>query len=280
MRLETIRQGLKRELTRAETLHSFEAARDRHPALQPFDDPLAAVAFLNDTDCRATSARSAVTRAMIEEVQTRGTSCWAALLLYAYFPGLLRIRGSAYRARGLSNEELDLLVLESFLEVASTLPLDRQGRLAVVNLVLGTRKVVFRQLRREAERVDTERAWPDGLEDLIAADIPSPERQLLRCEAERALAPERIRAWVRELCKDEPEDDTLLVLGTYASGTPLITYVRQVWSDAGADELLRHYQRCRRRRSRLLDRLRRRARSGSVSHLAYGPALLQQEAWS
>ena len=280
MRLETIREGLKREVAKAETRLTFEAARDRHPALRPFDDPLAAVDFLNDTDRRATSARSEVTRAMIEEVQTRGTSCWAAVLLYAYFPGLLRIRGSAHRARGLSAEEIDLLVIEAFVEVASTLPLDRQGRLAVVNLVLGTRKVVFRHLRSEAERVDTERAWPEGLEDIIAGHIPSPEGLLIRREAERALAPERIRAWVRDLCKGEPEDDTLLVLGTYASGTPLITYVRQVWSDAGADELLRHYERCRRRRSRLLDRLRQKVRARRVSHSPLSTALPQQEVWS
>jgi hypothetical protein len=280
MRLETVREALARQVAAAETRHHFEAARERHPALRPFDDPLAAVAFLNDTDHRATSARSAVTRAMIEEVQERGTSCWGALLLYAYFPGLLRIRGSAHRARGLSSEELDLLVLESFLEVAATLPLDRQGRLAVVNLVLGTRKTVFRHLRSEAQRADAERAWPEGIEELVAGNIPSPERLLIRGEAERALAPERIRAWVRELCEDEPEDDLLLVLGTYASGTPLITYVRQVWSEADGEELLRHYERCRRRRSRLLDRLRERIREGRVSHPAFGPALLQQEVWS
>ena len=280
MRLETIREKLARKAAAAETLRLFEKARERHPALRPFDDPIAAVAFLNDTDRRATSARSAVTRAMIEEVQSSGTSCWSTLLLHAYFPGLLRIRGSARRARGLTSDELDMLVLESFIEVAATLPLDRQGRLAVVNLVLGTRKTVFRQIRDEADRANTECPLPPGIEESIEGSVPSPEILLMQREAARALAPARIRAWVREQCKDEPEDDLLLVLGTYATGTPLITYVRQAWSDANSDELLRHYERCRRRRTRLLDRLRNKIRDGRVSHPAFGAALLEQEAWS
>jgi hypothetical protein len=126
-------------------------------------------------------------------------------------------------------------------------------------------------------RARAERPLDGTLEDCFAYPGADPEQQLLRREAERVLTPERIRAWVRELYRDEPEDDLLLVLGTYASGVPLITWVHQRWAGADTAELLRHYQRCRRRRSRLLDRMRERICDCAVSHSPFSPALLLQE---
>lgn len=279
MRLETVREALNRQVRSKETTHHFQAARERHPALQPFGDAEAAIAFLNDNDPARRPDRSAVTRSMVEEVQARGPTCWSAILMVAYFPGLLRIRGALQRKGGLSREDLDWLVIESFIEVAGRMPLETQGRLAVVNLVLGTRKAVFEQLRREWRRREVDRPFEGPIDELLTSTAPSPEKVLLRRDIDRHLSPDRIRAWVRYACKDEPEDDLLLVLGTYASGTPLITFVRERWADADSGELLRHYERCRRRRSRLLDRLRKRIRNGAVSHPAINPALLQQEAW-
>ena len=115
MDLDTVREALRRQVTSPETSRHFDDAKRRRPALRPFDDAVAAVAFLNDTDPRATATRSAVTRAMLEEVQARRHDCWGAALMVAYFPGLLRIRGSAHRAGCLGREDPDWLVIESFL---------------------------------------------------------------------------------------------------------------------------------------------------------------------
>jgi hypothetical protein len=60
--------------------------------------------------------------------------------MLAYFPGLLGIRSTMKRSAGLGADELNALLVESFLETVGALPLATQGKLAVVNLILGTRK--------------------------------------------------------------------------------------------------------------------------------------------
>ncbi|HHH27245.1 MAG TPA: hypothetical protein ENK57_02695, partial [Polyangiaceae bacterium] len=94
MRLETVRHALAQRLRSQETHRTFLAGRDRHAALAEFDTPDAAIAFLNRRGPDGCQARSAVTAAMIAEAQRGEGSTWSALLMLAYFPGLLRIRAT------------------------------------------------------------------------------------------------------------------------------------------------------------------------------------------
>lgn len=277
MRLDAVREALKRQVNSNETTLAIQSAHPRRPELRSFTDAPAIVTFLHDTDPRRTRVRSAVTRALLAETQARSHPCWSALLMVAYFPGLLRIRAALGARAGLGREDLDWIVVESFLEVASTLPLETQGRLAVVNLVLGTRKAVYQQVRSVTGRWGVEETLSPEVEDALPGPTLSPEALLLRREVEAALSPERVRAWLEDLCRDEQENDVLVVLGSYASGKPLIDYVREQYPDAGHDEFLRIYGCYRRRRSRLLARLRRKLADRSMSHASVIAALLQQE---
>ena len=58
-----------------------------------------------------------------------------------------------------------------------------QGRLAVVNLILGTRKSAWQHLARETARADREEPLPDAADDLLGGNFPSPERIALAREA-------------------------------------------------------------------------------------------------
>ena len=168
MRLDTVRHALEQQLRSHDTHHTFLAGRDRHAALAEFDTPDAAIAFLNRRGPDGCQARSAVTAAMIAEAQRGEGSTWSALLMLAYFPGLLRIRATMKPSAGLRCDELNALLIECFLETVSTLPLATQGRLAVVNLILGTRKSAWQHLARETARADREEPLPD------AADVAAP----------------------------------------------------------------------------------------------------------
>lgn len=275
-RLEAINRRLARELCTGPAFRRFDDARGDHAALRTFRGPLAVVDFLHHGEPRFAAARSDVTRALIALAQERRSSLWNGLLLRAFFPALLRIRRGIGPNAGVTPADVDLLVLESFLEIAATLPLTTQGRLAVINLVLGTRKAIFRHLRAEALH-----AAP-----LLQVDFPDMRAYALSAEhvlrlghVQRLLDPEHVIAWVRALTVSAgaSEEDLNLLLGTHAAGVPLVTYVRRLHPAASLHELLRHIERCRRRRSRLLARLRDAIRHDSVSRLAMEAALSFQE---
>jgi hypothetical protein len=281
MRLDTVRHALDQQLRSHDTHLAFLAGRDRHEALADFEHPSEAIAFLNRRgakhDIGGTHARSAVTAAMIAEAQRGDDSTWTTLLMLAYFPGLLRIRATMKPSAGLRCEDLNALLVECFLETVSTLPLETQGRLAVVNLILGTRKSAWQHLARETARADREEPLPDAADELIGGNYPSPERLAIAREADRILQPERIRGWVQDLLRDETEDDLLLVLGTHATGKPLIDWVRDQNPDLDGAALVREYSRLRRRRSRLLQRLRDRLADSPLSQGAFRAALLLRD---
>ena len=277
MRLETVRTALEQQLRSPVTDHTFRAARARHAALADFDGPDEAITFLNSRGPDGCQRRSAVTAAMIAEAQRRETGTWSALLMLAYFPGLLGIRSTMKPSAGLGADELNALLVESFLETVGALPLATQGKLAVVNLILGTRKAAWQHLALETARAEREEPLPEHADDVFASHYPSPERIALAREAERLLEPERIRDWVEDLLRDETEDDLLLVLGTHATGKPLIDWVRDQHPHLDGDALVREYGRLRRRRSRLLERLRDRLAESPLSQASFRAALLLRD---
>lgn len=275
MHLETVRQRLEQQVSLPETDRRFLEARSRRPALAVFRRAGEVVAFLNETAPCARAARSEVTSALIAEVQDRRAPCWSAMLLVAYFPGLLRIRKVVTRTGTLTLGELDWLLIECFLQRAETFPLATQSKLAVVNLVLGTRKLVMEQLRQEARATGSGIPLTPSLEEMLPSGAPSAEELLIQQQSDQLQDPDRVWELVHEVCRDEPEDDLLLLLGTYASGTPLITYLHQRHPDADHRELTLRYEQCRKRRSRLVHKLRSKIRPSRLSQTGRWPALLR-----
>ena len=277
MRLDAVREALEQQLDSRQTLAAFLAGQARHTALAEYDSARDAIAFLNRRDTDGCQARSAVTAAMIAEAQRGEGSTWPALLMLAYFPGLLRIRATMKPSAGMGCDELNALLVECFLETVSTFPLATQGRLAVVNLILGTRKAAWQHLAREGARAEHEAPLPRAAHDRIDGAYPSPERLAIAKEADRILQPERIRDWLEALLQSESEADLVLVLGTHASGRPLIDWVRDQNPDLEGEALIREYGRLRRRRARLLERLRSRLAEAPLSQEAFRTALLHRD---
>jgi len=277
MRLETVRAALEQQLRSPATHRTFRAGRARHEVLADFEAPDDVITLLNRRGPEDSERRSAVTAALIAEAQRRESGTWSALLMLAYFPGLLGIRATMKPSAGLGTDDLNALLVESFLETVGALPLATQGKLAVVNLILGTRKAAWQHLARETSRADREDSLPEHADDLFDSHYPSPERVALAREADRVLEPERIRDWVEALLREETADDLLLVLSTHATGTPLIDWVRERHAHLEGRALVREYGRLRRRRSRLLERLRERLADCPLSQASFRAALLSRD---
>lgn len=278
MELDTMLESLHREVNSRAARERFARARYRHSALERFADPQAVVDFLHDRRLEAAEARSAVTRAFVHEAQRRKDSLWSSILVVAFRPFLERLRHRMRKVSGALAEDIDSLVLSSFVEVVATLPLESQGRYAVGNLVRGTTKAVVRQLQLESACRNRECSWEDHVDELALEEALSAEAEMVLREDEQALDLERLRERFVELCRDEPEENVALLVATFATGTPLITYVREHFPEADDQELRQQYERFRRRRSRVFRRLRARAKEEDTSHSELNTALRTQEA--
>lgn len=277
MRLEQLRSVLERQLDSSTMHRAFCAGRAHHPALVRFERADEVIACLHTRDIEQRDFRSDVTAALIAEAQRRRCSFWHTLLLLAYFPGLLGIRATMKASAGIAHDELDAMLIECFLRTVSTLPLATQGRLAVVNLVLGTRKAVWQRLARETKRAKRERSLTDRAEQVAAGEYPSPERIALACEADRLLEPAFVQRWVEHLLSDEAESDVKLVVDSYLSGKALNDWVRERGAGLSQRELAREYSRLRRRRSRLLERARERIAESPLSQNEFRSALFLRD---
>ncbi|MBC7174048.1 MAG: hypothetical protein H5U40_16520 [Polyangiaceae bacterium] len=258
--LRTVIERLRREALAASG-RVFDAGRTKQPALDAHPD-VASVLLALDDDAEGTyPAREALTMALISEHRASGASLWASMLLVAFAPMLVRLRNRLV-SDTVPGDELDQLVITSFLAALTELPLSERTDRVAMRLRQRTERQVFSFLRREREhrhpRLD--------VEELADAD---PE----------ALAPRRAST-------DEKLYDLALLLqratveGISPGGLDVVeatvlrrellrTYVERLGPD---DDLERErmYQRLKRQRSRALRRLKTLLGTSSPLLLANG----------
>jgi hypothetical protein len=111
-----------------------------------FDDATSIIEFLNVQDKHEEKARSQVTCALIKELQEYRNPVSSLILTLAFFPGLLGIYRTMNRIWGSDFEDMEWLIVESFLDAAQALPIKTQGKCAVVNLFLGTKKLACKAI--------------------------------------------------------------------------------------------------------------------------------------
>ena len=238
--------------------HRFKDARSRHPALAVHRCITTVLAAL-ELDVRdAYAEKEALTRACIAEQQASPSSFWASALLVAYYPMLSRLR---YRIYGdtLLDEDLDQVVVASFLSVVAEFPLhDKQDRTAMY-LRQMTQRLVFQWVRQELreQRLVILLVEPEQIHDL-KDEAPLPDRtpwslghlaHLVDGDSLRLLLASRFGDVV-----DQSKLD--LVLSTMLRGEHLNRQVDRLYPDTPPDERERIYQRLKRQRERTIGRLR------------------------
>lgn len=128
---------------------TFDDGRTREPALAADPSILAVLAVLADASEATYPERDALTRALLAEQQRAPSKLWSAALLLAYAPMLTRLRRRLLSS-AVDRDELDLLVIEAFLEAAQGYPLEhrRPGHTALY-LRQDTQRAVFKLLKLE-----------------------------------------------------------------------------------------------------------------------------------
>ncbi|WP_041791842.1 hypothetical protein [Stigmatella aurantiaca] len=234
----------------------FAAARTRRPAFARHATLESVLAAMADAREETYPEREALTRALVAEMQASSSPAWTAGLAAAYAPMLRRLRrrllGSA-----VPREDLDQLVLATFLSVARAFPLSRWGDWTAVRLRQQTAREVFRHLRKErAEQHETytQAQLAEWLPDTRhATPVESPRRPSVR----RSFV-KRDAVLVHLARGTLPHSDVEVLMATVVRREKLRAYASRL-VEGDADETERTYQRLKRQRTRLMQRLRTQA---------------------
>ncbi|MBU8901003.1 hypothetical protein KRR26_35955 [Corallococcus sp. M34] len=231
----------------------FAAARLGQPAFARHDGLESVLAALEDVREATYPERESLTRALVAECQAASSSAWPATLASAYSPMLRRLR-HRLRSTAVPKEDLDQLVLATFLSVARSFPLPRWHNWTAVRLRQQTAREVFRYLRKEhAEHHDTYSpeqlaAWvPDAPR---TNPVESPRRPSIRRSFVRrdAVLVQLARATL-------PRSDVDVLMATVVRREKLRAYATRL-VEGDTTEVERTYQRLKRQRTRLMQRLR------------------------
>ncbi|WP_404364358.1 hypothetical protein ACIHQR_29945 [Corallococcus coralloides] len=249
------------DLLRAEALaprHQavFAAARTPQPAFARHATLESVLAAMADAREETYPEREALTRALVAEMQASSSPAWTAALATAYAPMLRRLRRRLL-GNAVPREDLDQLVLATFLSVARAFPLSRWGDWTAVRLRQQTAREVFRYLRKErAEQHETytQEQLAEWLPDVRSVTpVESPRRPSVR----RSFV-KRDAVLVHLAQATLPRSDVEVLMATVVRREKLRAYVsRLVEGDAAEAE--RTYQRLKRQRTRLMQRLRTQA---------------------
>lgn len=225
----------------------FEAGRSREPALAAHPNAASVLLALDDDAASTYPEREALTRALLAEHQASDTAFWASVLIAAFSPMLLCLRNRLISDM-VSSEELDQIVITSFLAAMSNLPFRERNDRVAMYLRQRTQRQVFAFLRKEHEH----RAPDDEEEEageLELESVPAPRSSTNEKIYDLTLLIQRgVEAGVSPGGLD-------IIEATVLRCELLRDYVERMAPD---DDLERErmYQRLKRQRSRALRRLK------------------------
>ncbi|TQF08912.1 hypothetical protein FJV41_47405 [Myxococcus llanfairpwllgwyngyllgogerychwyrndrobwllllantysiliogogogochensis] len=234
----------------------FAAAGTRRPTFARHATLESVLAAMADAREETYPEREALTRALVAEMQASPSPAWTAALASAYAPMLTRLRRRII-GNAVPKEDLDQLVLATFLSVARAFPLPRWGDWTAARLRQQTAREVFRYLRKErAEQHDT--YTQEQFAEWLPDSRPSPPVESSRRTSVRRSFVRRDAVLVHMAKASLPRSDVEVLMATVVRREKLRTYVsRLVEGDAAETE--RTYQRLKRQRTRLMQRLRTQA---------------------
>jgi hypothetical protein len=222
-------ESLKKSLTKSSP--RFAEARARHRALGPYESAEALGAALRPGSALGTWERDRVIAAIVAENQLAADPVWQSLLLVAFEPMLVWLRG---KLGPRDDEDADQEILLAFLEALRTVRADAYT-------TLGIRWATQVQLRGrrepEVERVDYDDEIHEGRPFGCGPDVKLEIRELF----------DAIEA------KSGPEI-AMAILATEVAGETLREYVARAYAELGPREQDSTYERLRHGRDRALRR--------------------------
>jgi len=272
---------LRQDVLSPRYVRRFEEARTRHPALAAYPSIAAVLEALEARDPGTYLEKEALARALIAEQQaTSGaqpdagsTSFWASVLLVTCYPMLGNLR-ARIAGTDLPAEDLDQLVVATFLEVVTTFPLDRHRDRTFMRLRQQTRRQVFRHLAEHRRQDDL--LWPaemEVLDELGEATWPESPGQAPVERSEPVEFAAAVTLLVERAAGVLDGAGFDLVTATLVCGRRIQCYIQRTFPGLAPDDERRLYQNIKRRHSRAVGRLR-----GVMT--PHGPRAGQAQPWA
>jgi hypothetical protein len=271
MSLKKIKHALLRELGTHSNMQLFQKAKSHHAALAKHETAMSMLTLLASNARRHWEEKDQLVAVLLKESQHSVHPYWKALLTVAFYPMLSHLRGRI-TGNALPRDDLDQLVLTSFLEVIAIFPLDSKRDRICMYLRQMTQRRVFQKLHFEQTSQDVVRA----------ADCKELERrevELANDIGKRAIDGEQHLRWpdttsqkswppsekeqsqlitflLTNVSNDIEGDRLALVIATNIQGQKLSELVRRSYPDLSSGDSKKTYQRIKRRHSRTLVKLR------------------------
>lgn len=249
-------EGLRDEVRSRKYVAIYDGARERHSALEDHDTIASVLGVLAREGQKTYAEKELLTRALIAEQQSSSSSFWSAALLVAYYPLLSRLRGRIY-GDILPDEDLDQLVITSFLAVARDYPIDVELDRTALRLRQRTERRVFAVLRDEREVLQVfyplDQAPWESLERIWWPDVADGGQPGPRNAIDAADAVSFLVEHTGDLLDGETFD---VVTTTLVCHRRIRTFVESRPRDLSPAARKREQQRVKRRHSRALARVR------------------------
>jgi hypothetical protein len=259
----SLKAGLWAEIAKRPDL--FEEARERHAVLAEHTTFASVLGVLNDERREACTTKDLLTRALLKEYRAslieragsvRSSSYWTAVLLAAFWPMLRRLQGSIGSA-GVGRDDVDQIVVETFLTVANESSFrERDSRLAV-RLKCRTRRKVFQRVdaeRREYRERDTLGIDVELHGDLVGLGARPRKGKVRFAEGDRESLAQML---VQHAGSSVEQAQLDLLIATYVRGERLRTIVQRQHPEMSPAEQDRVYERLKRSHSRTLARVQK-----------------------
>ena len=274
MGLRQLKSSLRDEVMSAKHVRTYDAAREREPALAAHAGVLSVLAVLGDETDRRYGEREALTRALVREHQRAAESFWSAALILAYTPMLFRLRGRIC-GDAFGRDDLDQMVVMAFLEAVAAFPLAARPTRVAMYLRQDTQRAVFRRICAE----QTARQRLGALTDLAERD---PHFEVFTANTADDQLDEEERAELTALLlslggHQVPSARLDAVAATHVGGESLREYVARTHPGLDEAALETAYQRVKRERLRTLAKLRP-LLDDAVSHRDAQSALRRESA--
>jgi hypothetical protein len=262
-------EDLRRALRLRPCQPAFDDASCRHTAFTACSGLQDLLRIVADRAPGSYPLREALSRAMLAEYQRTLAEPWPSALLIAYAP-LLLSTSRAVESDLVPPADLNQIVVEAFLTVARSFPLDRWRTHTARRLKHRTRERVFATLNRAEREVLRVRA--DDETARTGGSRTPPDSAL----AEPAVSDET-NANIKLLIELAGDLATTLQLQVVAEtcirNRPLKEFVASEHPEAGAAEQKRLYEQLKRARTRTLDRIHDALSDPSCPRRRGGPPL-------
>ena len=271
MSLKKIKQALVMELGKKSNMDLFQKTKRHYKALAYHETAMSVLALLSKESPRHWEEKDNLVRALIKVSQTHPHSYWRTLLTIAFYPMLSRLRGRI-TGNALSRDDLDQLVLSSFLEVVEKFSLNEKPDRTCMHLRQMTKNLVFRRLKQEQDAQAFVRSADSKELDIREIEIADefyngnqegehhlrwPETKTSKSWPPSEKEQSQLVAFLVDKVGDDVDGDHLnLIIATQIYGQKLSDHVRDSYPDLSSGDRKKTYQRIKRRHSRTLVKLR------------------------